>query len=108
MKIWRVILCILGAGLAMARLGADDLLDRLEQSLMASAFQAELRARLSGTLDLEQYRVQLPAPGLIQGTNRDLFNPRLTLFLDAQFGSKLYVFAQARADRGFDPGYGET
>src|SRR5229473_3325865 len=33
----------------------------------------------------------------------NLFNPRLTLFLDAQYGSQVYFFAQARLDRGFDP-----
>src|SRR5262249_16438730 len=33
----------------------------------------------------------------------NLFNPRLTLFLDAQLGSQVYFFAQARLDRGFDP-----
>src|SRR6266567_1025556 len=33
----------------------------------------------------------------------NLFNPRLTLFLDAQYGSQIYFFAQSRLDRGFDP-----
>src|SRR6266487_3007253 len=33
----------------------------------------------------------------------NLFNPRLTLFLDAQLGSQIYFFAQSRLDRGFDP-----
>src|SRR6266545_3740858 len=32
-----------------------------------------------------------------------LFNPRLTLFLDAQGGSHIYFFSQSRLDRGFDP-----
>src|SRR5262249_58275272 len=33
----------------------------------------------------------------------NLFNPRLTLFLDMQIGSQIYFFAQSRLDRGFDP-----
>jgi hypothetical protein len=36
----------------------------------------------------------------------NLFNPRLSLFLDAQVGQYVYIFVQSRADRGFDPGDG--
>ena len=32
-----------------------------------------------------------------------LFNPRLSLFLDAQLGPHVYLFVQSRIDRGFDP-----
>lgn len=108
MKILRATLCCIAAGLATTRLAAGDLFDQVEDALTASAFQARLRARLSGTIDLEQYHFQLPAPGLISGTDGDLFNPRVALFLDAQFGAGVYVFAQSRIDRGFDPGYNET
>src|SRR5919109_680245 len=81
----------------------DDALDRLDSALTVSAFQDNLRARLSGTVDLEFYNFQQPTPGLIDSESDNLFNPRLTLFLDAQLGSQLYFFAQARLDRGFDP-----
>jgi hypothetical protein len=81
----------------------DDVFDRLDNTLTISAFQDNLRARLSGTLDLEFYNFQQPAPGLIDSHIDNLFNPRLTLFLDAQLGSQLYFFSQARLDRGFDP-----
>ncbi len=108
MKFPRVTFFCLAVGFAATRLSAEDFLDRLEESLTASAFQEELRARLSGTLDLEQYHFQAPAPGVIDTEDRNLFNPRLALFLDAQFGAKTYLFAQARVDRGFDPGYDET
>jgi hypothetical protein len=81
----------------------DDFLDRLDSTLTISAFDDTLRARLSGTLDLEAYHFQQPAPGLIDSETNSLFNPRLTLFLDAQFGSHIYFFAQSRIDRGFDP-----
>jgi hypothetical protein len=81
----------------------DDSLDRLDSALTLSAFQDNLRARLSGTLDLEIYHFEQPAPGLIDSSIDTLFNPRLTLFLDAQIGSQIYFFAQSRLDRGFDP-----
>jgi hypothetical protein len=81
----------------------DDFFDQLDTALTVSAFQDNLRARLSGTLDLEIYHFEQPAPSLIDSKIDTLFNPRLTLFLDAQVGSQLYFFAQARLDRGFDP-----
>ena len=81
----------------------DDVLDQLDSSLTVSAFHDNFRARLSGTVDLEFYNFQQPAPGLIDSDIDNLFNPRLTLFLDAQLGSQFYFFAQARLDRGFDP-----
>jgi hypothetical protein len=81
----------------------DDLLDRLDTALTVTAFQDNVRARLSGTIDLEGYHFQQPAPGLIDSKIDNLFNPRLTLFLDAQLGSHVYFFVQSRLDRGFDP-----
>ena len=82
---------------------AEGLLDRVDEALTLSAFDDQVRARLSGSLDLEFYHFDSPAPGLIFSPQHSLFNPRLTLFLDAQLGSKIYFFAQARVDRGFDP-----
>ena len=81
----------------------DDFFDRLDNSLTLSLFQDNVRVRLSGTLDLEFYNFEQPAPGLIDSTADNLFNPRLTLFVDAQLGSQIYFFAQTRIDRGFDP-----
>lgn len=81
----------------------DDALDRLDSTLTISEFHDNFRARLSGTLDLEFYNFQQPPPGLIDSNIDNLFNYRLTLFLDAQLGSQFYFFAQARLDRGFDP-----
>src|SRR2546430_10991704 len=81
----------------------DDFLDRLDTALTMSTFQNNVRARLSGTLDLEIYHFEQPAPGLIDSTIDTLFNPRLTLSLDAQIGSQIYFFAQSRLDREFDP-----
>ncbi|HEY1893119.1 MAG TPA: hypothetical protein VGG52_01105 [Chthoniobacterales bacterium] len=84
-------------------LDTDDLLDRVDAALSLAAFQDNVRLRLSGTIDLEGYHFQQPAPGLIDSNIDNLFNPRLTLFLDAQIGSQVYVFVQSRLDRGFDP-----
>src|SRR5216110_2841192 len=81
----------------------DESLDQLDSTLTISWFHDNFRARLSGTVDLEFYNFQQPAPGLIDSEIDNLFNPRLTLFLDAQAGSQVYFFAQARLDRGFDP-----
>jgi hypothetical protein len=89
-----------------ARVEAEDFLDRVDQALSFSAFHDQIRARLSGVMDLEAYHFQPPAPGLIETTSDSLFNPRLTLFLDAQLGSHVYVFVQSRLDRGFDPSDG--
>jgi hypothetical protein len=84
-------------------LDLDDFLDRVDNALTFSELEGNLRARLSGTLDLEFYHFQQPAPGLIASNIDNLFNPRLSLFVDAQLGSKFYFFAQSRVDRGFDP-----
>jgi hypothetical protein len=84
----------------------EDLMDSVRDFLKVSAFDGAFRAQLSGLVDFEDYQVQQPPPGLLF-TNRDnLFTARLTLFLDAQLGSHVYVFAQSRVDRGFDPGEG--
>ena len=99
-------LALLGCGwlLAASVVHGQDTLDRLDQALSVSAYDGRLRARLSGLADLEGYYFEHPATGLIDTENRWFFNPRLTLFLDAQLGEKFYFFAQARLDRGFDGG----
>ena len=103
MKRLRASLLLVVVAILAPRLGADELLDRLEDRLSTSAFEDQLRARLSGTLELEGYRFTAPAPALLHADGRDLVAPRMTLFLDSQIGRHTYVFAQARVDRGFDP-----
>ena len=102
MKLLRVLSFCLIASTARA-LEVEDFFDRLDNTLTIAAFEDNLRARLSGTIDLEAYHFQQPAPGLIDSKIDNLFNPRLTFFLDAQAGSQIYFFAQSRVDRGFDP-----
>ncbi len=82
---------------------AQDFLDRVDEALTFTGFNNNVRARVSGTLDLEGYAFSGPAPGLIRTTSDALFNPRLSLFLDTQVGPAVYVFTQTRVDRGFDP-----
>src|SRR5438309_11400465 len=75
----------------------------LYEALTYAAFNNKVRACFSSTLDLEAYHFDGPAPGLILTTSDALFNPRLSLFFDAQIGPSLYFFTQTRVDRGFDP-----
>src|SRR6266568_7195521 len=101
MKLHAFSLCVFAC--TACAFDVDDFLDQLDTALTISAFHDHLRARLSGTLDLEIYHFEQPAPGLIDSSVDTLFNPRLTLFLDAQVGSHIYFFSQSRLDRGFDP-----
>ena len=82
---------------------SDEFLDRLDTALTFTTADARVRTHLSGTLELEGYALPQPSPGLLYTSGHALFNPRLTLFLDAQLGPRAYLFVQARADRGFDP-----
>jgi hypothetical protein len=91
---------------AIATTQAQEILDRAQEHLTFNALHDQLRARISGTLDLELYNFNEPAPGLIDSEQETFFNPRLTLFLDSQLGPHVYVFAQGRIDRGFDPSDG--
>jgi len=95
-------LCALA--LAGAAHGQDGPLDRLDDALAFGGSDDAVRARLSGTLDLEGYYLRQPAPGLIFSEGNRIFNPRLSLFLDGQLGQHLYAFVETRADNGFDPG----
>jgi hypothetical protein len=82
---------------------AQELLDQLDQRLALSSRDGFFRSQLSGLLDLEGYYLDQRPPGLLF-EDESFFNPRLSLFLDAQLGPHFYIFAQARLDRGFDPG----
>lgn len=104
MKIVRSLLIVLA--LPAMGLRAEEIFDRLAETLSTSAFHDEFRARLSGTVEMEAYRFDAPAPGLLLAGGRDLFSPRLSVFLDAQAGRAVYIFAQTRVDRGFDPNGG--
>jgi hypothetical protein len=104
MKLRRAVLILALVASASAEVRGQDFLDRLDESLTFSGFDNHVRLRLSGTLDLEAYAFDGAAPGLIRTTSNALFNPRLTMFVDAQVGAPVYIFTQTRIDRGFDPG----
>ena len=55
---------VLLALLAATLRGADDFIDTVDDALSVSAWQDNLRARLSGSVDVEGYRFQQPAPSL--------------------------------------------
>lgn len=88
---------------AIATANAQEFFERLDRALTFSLADDNVRARISGTLDLEGYFFEQPPPSLIVADSNALFNPRLTLFVDAQIGNAVYAFVQTRVDRGFDP-----
>ena len=93
--------CLLAA--TVRSVNAEEFLDRVDQALTISVFDDQVRARVSGLLDLEYYHYPQPPPGLIRAEGHDLFTPRLSVFLDAKVGPHVYFFAQTRVDTGFDP-----
>lgn len=97
------VICIVLFPLTTVTVRGDDLLDRVDEALTFTGFDDRFRVRFSGLLDLEYYNFSGAAPGLLFTDDHDLLNPRLTLFCDAQLGSRFYAFAQARVDQGFDP-----
>jgi len=101
--ILRAVILTLLCSVTLAR-ATDDILDHVDDALTTSQFDGNVNLRLSGLLDLEAYHFSQPTPGLIDTTDHNYFNPRLSLFLDGQLGPNIYIFAQARVDRGFDPG----
>ena len=80
-----------------------DLLDRVNDALSIRDSKHQFQLQLSGLIDFEGYFIDQRAPGLIETDDSFLFNPRLSVFLDAQWTSHLYFFGQLRLDRGFDP-----
>jgi hypothetical protein len=98
------ILLALAGTRAAAGFEPDEWLDQLGEKLTLSTPDGQVRAKLGGLIDLDAYHFGQPPPGLIDSTRHTLFAPRVTLFLDGQIGAHIYFFAQARADRGFDPG----
>lgn len=90
-------------GAGTARADPFDALDRVDDALNLTAADDQVRAQVSGLLDLEGYEFQQPPPGLMRDAGDALFVPRLSVYLDAQIGSLVYAFAQYRVDTGFDP-----
>ena len=89
--------------LTLAVSARADFFEKVHDALSLNDSHDRFHLQLSGLVDLETYFIDQPAPGLIFADRDFLLNPRLRLFLDAQIGSNIYVFAQTRFDRGFDP-----
>jgi hypothetical protein len=94
---------ILALVLTFRSIAQADFFEKVHNTLSLNDPDDRFHLQLSGLVDLETYFIDRPAPALIFADREFLLNPRLTLFVDAQIGSQIYVFAQARADRGFDP-----
>jgi hypothetical protein len=80
-----------------------DLLDQVNDALLIRDSKHEFQLQLSGLVDLEGYFIDQRAPALIDADRGFLFNPRLSIFIDAQWTKHLYFFGQVRIDRHFDP-----
>src|SRR6267378_5506120 len=89
--------------LGLALEARADLLDRVNDALSIRDSKHQFQLQLSGLIDFEGYFIDQRAPGLIETDDSFLFNPRLSLFLDAQWTSHWYFFGQLRIDRSFDP-----
>jgi hypothetical protein len=98
--------CVVLGGLAPIAARAQEFRDAVDQALTFASGDQQWRAHLSGTLDVAGYHQSAPVSDLLFSDDKNLIAPRLTLYLDAQLGAATYFFAQARADRGFDPGDG--
>jgi hypothetical protein len=89
--------------LALVATARGDFLEKVHDALSLNDSRDRFHFQLSGLVDLEGYLMDQPAPALLYSTRNFLLEPRLRLFLDGQIGSKIYLFAQTRVDRGFDP-----
>ena len=84
-------------------LARADFLNDANRMLSLTNPNNSFQFRLSGLVDFEGYYLDQPASGLIETEHNFLFNPRLTIFVDARWSNYLYFFSQVRLDRGFDP-----
>ncbi len=81
----------------------DDPLSWLDEKLFYQSKDGFVTVDFSGQADLEGYVFDGQPPALLFERD-DFINPRLSLYADVNIGSSLYLFVQARQDRGFDPG----
>ena len=88
---------------ALVATARADLFEKIHDSLSLNDSQDRYHFQLTGLVDLEGYLIDQPAPALIFSSRNLLVTPRLRLFLDGKIGPNIYLFAQTRADRGFDP-----
>src|SRR5436190_20563039 len=99
----KIDIVIASIALTLALEARGDLLDRVNDALSIRNSQNQSQLQLSGLIDFEGYVIDQRAPALIQTDDSFLFNPRVPLFLDAQWTTHWYLFGQFRIDRGFEP-----
>jgi hypothetical protein len=97
---WAIVFALI---VALRSLAPAGFLEQTNDALFFHDSQNLFQLQLSGLVDLEGYYIDQPAPGLIYSSQSFLFNPRLSIFVDAQWTKHLYAFVQTRVDRGFDP-----
>jgi hypothetical protein len=101
--LFRWLALIFAVSVALRLTARGDFFEKTHDALYFHDSQDRVHLQLSGLVDVETYFIDRPAPGLIFADREFLLNPRLAVFVDAQFGSEFYFFAQTRVDRGFDP-----
>ncbi|MCA1964450.1 MAG: hypothetical protein LDL31_10935, partial [Prosthecobacter sp.] len=81
------------------------LFERLDESLHWQADASPLRVDVSFLQDTEIYAAESHPLGLLNTDDSAFLQPRLSAFFDLQSGDSILLHAQARLDRGFDPGF---
>lgn len=102
MNTTRLISSLLLSAVMGPTLAAQEWLEHLSDHLNFSLADGAVHARISGSVDLEGYAYSNPVADLVSGPDDAFLNPRLNLYLDAQIGTRGYLFALARVDHGFD------
>jgi len=95
--------CLLAVFATSATAQKEDWLDRLGETLSWASGDNALRARVSGSLELDVFHTPDVRADLRFSDDETLFAPLLCLFFDGQAGERTYGFAQLRVDTGFDP-----
>src|SRR3981081_1086852 len=93
-RTWRWLALALALFVCAHGTAQADFLEKVHHALSLDDSHDRFHFQLSGLVDLETYFIDQPAPGLIFADRDFLPNPRLRLFIDAQIGSNIYVFAQ--------------
>src|SRR5204862_8295760 len=91
----------IAVGLVLVLETRADLLDRVNDALSIRAPHKRFQLQLSGLIGFEGYFIDQRAPALIETDDSFLFNPPVSLFLDAQVAQHLSLFSPARLYRGF-------
>jgi hypothetical protein len=81
------------------------LFEQLDQSLHWQSAASLVSVDVSFLQDTEIYAAESHPLGLLDTNDSAFLQPRLAAFFDLQLGDSILLHAQARLDRGFDPGF---